>query len=202
MCVSNLETATALPFALLPASDHCPAPCLHQQPNTHLVDENLLVARNVDDTNAYQFSRGGFRSSFSFATAGATLSAAPTLAPPRSSLSAHLPPRNPRATALFQTSRVRFITLASFVRVPSNLQECRYVDLRKGWWLGILAPAARVELARGIAAIAGLPLRDLVNWEKKRQLRLWVGTTALWLVLIAGALVFPLRYTQDHAFDG
>ncbi len=82
--------------------------------------------------------------------------------------------------------------------MPAGLdrEEKRYLDLRRGWFLGFLRPKASIELARGIATIAGLPLRDLVNWEKKRQRRNMLSTAAIAILLTLSILFFPLQYTR------
>jgi hypothetical protein len=82
--------------------------------------------------------------------------------------------------------------------IPLRLREReqRYLDLRGRRLLGLFGPHARVELARGIATIARRPLRELVDWEQRRQrVALLRGALAL-LVACAVALCYPLRYTR------
>ena len=75
-------------------------------------------------------------------------------------------------------------------------KESRYIDLRGKLWGGLLSPSARIELSRGIATVARLPLRDLINWEKRRQRQFTTWTAALVLTMLAGILLFPLNYQR------
>lgn len=80
--------------------------------------------------------------------------------------------------------------------------ESRYLDLRGRWWRGFLSPAARVELARGIATIAQIPLRELIDWEKRRQRLFAAWTAALGLLVLTAVLFFPLDYQRPLDLAG
>jgi hypothetical protein len=83
--------------------------------------------------------------------------------------------------------------------VPDELRrrEFRYLDLRGRWWLNRLDPKGRIELARGIATITGRPLRDLVDWEKRRQRRFALRAGLACLGVLAGLLFYPLHYQRE-----
>lgn len=58
--------------------------------------------------------------------------------------------------------------------VPTALkgaEEVRYHDLRQGWVLGLIKPRARVELLRLAAKLTGRPLRELIDWNRRRLMR-------------------------------
>jgi hypothetical protein len=58
--------------------------------------------------------------------------------------------------------------------VPAALkgvEEVRYHDLREGWLLGMLKPRSRDELLRLAAKLTGKPLRELIDWNRRRLLR-------------------------------
>ena len=83
--------------------------------------------------------------------------------------------------------------------IPASIlrQEKRYIDLRRGKWLGIFSPKARIEIARAIAAITDLPLRDLVDWERKRQRKIGLRMGVVFVLLLAVLLFFPRWYTHE-----
>ena len=83
--------------------------------------------------------------------------------------------------------------------IPSRLRdlEVRFLDLRRGWWGGFLSPRYRIELARGVATIADLPLRTMVNWERRRQLRTAAFACLFAVCVVLAALFWPRHYVHD-----
>lgn len=55
--------------------------------------------------------------------------------------------------------------------IPSGIASYRYVDARGAWKFGWLRPAARGELLRAVAAIAGEDLRTFIPWDRRRRRR-------------------------------
>ncbi|MFS8979446.1 toll/interleukin-1 receptor domain-containing protein [Cupriavidus necator] len=57
--------------------------------------------------------------------------------------------------------------------VPESIRsrEALVLDLRAGWRFGRAARATRIELLRAIAAIADIPLRELIPWDEQRRRR-------------------------------
>jgi hypothetical protein len=71
------------------------------------------------------------------------------------------------------------------------------IDLRGGWVMGMLRPAKRLELVRAIACIAGIDLRQLIPWDKRRrrQRAALVGVSVLGICGIAMAA--PVRTWRE-----
>jgi hypothetical protein len=88
--------------------------------------------------------------------------------------------------------------------VPVSLQErtFRYLDLRGRWWLNVLSPSGRDELARGIAEITDRDIRVLVNWESRRQRRFALRAIAVFLCIVAAIFFYPVPYQMElHVGD-
>jgi len=83
--------------------------------------------------------------------------------------------------------------------IPSSLRdrEARYLDLRCGWWFGLLSPGYRLELARGLATISELPLRTMVNWERRRQVRMAAVACLSAVCILLVAAFWPQHYVRD-----
>jgi hypothetical protein len=71
------------------------------------------------------------------------------------------------------------------------------IDLRQGWFMGMLRPAKRLELVRAAACIAGLDLRQLIPWDKRRrrQRAALVGLAVAGICL--AALAAPVRTWRE-----
>jgi hypothetical protein len=80
---------------------------------------------------------------------------------------------------------------------PLRGMELRYSDLRQGWRLGLLRPKARVELVRALALIAGLDLRTLIPWDKRRRRRRAIMLSAAGFALLVAVLSYPLSTWQQ-----
>jgi hypothetical protein len=82
--------------------------------------------------------------------------------------------------------------------MPERLRrlELRFHDLRNGWRVGLLRPKARDELVRLVAFIAGVPLRDLIPWDRRlRRRRALISASAI-LGFITAVLVYPVLTWQ------
>lgn len=72
--------------------------------------------------------------------------------------------------------------------------DCRRHDVRRGWWMGILRPAPRLEMLRLLAFVSGVELRQLRNWHRRRTARtIGIGAVA---ATLAPALLLSLPL--DH----
>jgi len=71
-------------------------------------------------------------------------------------------------------------------------RELRYTDLRRAWRFGVLRPAARTELVRLVATVAGEELRTLIPWDRRRQVRRLAAAIGSVALLAAGALAAPV----------
>ena len=80
---------------------------------------------------------------------------------------------------------------------PLRGRDDLYIDLRKGWSLGLLRPAARLELVRAVARIAGLDLRELIPWDKRRQRHKVEMALLVVLCLVFVGLSAPVRTWQE-----
>ncbi len=76
---------------------------------------------------------------------------------------------------------------------PLRDVEHRYSDLRRGWRLGMLRPDARVEVIRVIALVAGLELRTLIPWDRRRRRQRLAAVSGVGLTLLAIVLALPFR---------
>jgi TIR domain len=74
------------------------------------------------------------------------------------------------------------------VAVPAEVRdlEPHYHDLRKGWRLGFLRPAARDELLRLLALLTGRDLRSLIHWHRRRAMRQIAGGAAVAAATVTG----------------
>ena len=80
---------------------------------------------------------------------------------------------------------------------PLRNRDDLYIDLRKGWILGLLRPTARLELVRAVARIAGLDLRELIPWDKRRQRQRTELALLVVLCLVFVGLTAPVRTWQE-----
>ena len=80
--------------------------------------------------------------------------------------------------------------------IPSGIASYRYVDARGAWKFGWLRPAARDELLRAVAVIAGEDLRTLVPWDRRRRRRRLAAASALVVIAAIAALLFPFEHRR------
>lgn len=84
------------------------------------------------------------------------------------------------------------------VPLPLRGSERRYSDLRKGWVLGRwMRPSAKIELVRTIAGIAGVELRTLIRWDRRRRRRQASISTVVAVLLGLAILFFPYNATRQ-----
>jgi hypothetical protein len=70
--------------------------------------------------------------------------------------------------------------------------DCRRHDLRRAWKFGVTTPAARLEMLRLLAFTAGVDLRTLRNWHRRRALRNGLTGAALSMVPAVAVLAYPV----------
>lgn len=63
--------------------------------------------------------------------------------------------------------------------LPAGLRgrELRWADVRRGWWPGVGLPrtGTRRELVRAVAAVSGIPFRELLPLDRRRRRRVFLG---------------------------
>ena len=80
--------------------------------------------------------------------------------------------------------------------LPAGVAGHRYVDARGAWRLGWLRPAARDELLRAVAAIAGEDLRSLIPWDRRRRRRLLAASASLVSLVAIAGLLLPFEHRR------
>jgi hypothetical protein len=82
--------------------------------------------------------------------------------------------------------------------IPRSIATHRYVDARGAWKFGWLRPAARDDLLRAVAAIAGEDLRSFIPWDRRRRRRRFAAVASVVFVVAIAGLLVP--YEQRRAF--
>jgi hypothetical protein len=80
--------------------------------------------------------------------------------------------------------------------IPATIASYRYVDVRGAWKFGWLRPAARDELLRAVAIIAGEDLRTFIPWDRRRRRRRFAAASALVVVAAIAMLLFPFEHRR------
>jgi hypothetical protein len=80
--------------------------------------------------------------------------------------------------------------------IPASIASYRYVDARGAWKLGWLHPAARDELLRAVAIIAGEDLRTLIPWDRRRRRRHVAAAAVLVVAAAIATLFFPFEHRR------